>query len=480
MFKQFSFFIIISLLSYVTHAEDLTDIEISAPSEANSAINNEAISDVKTRNIVDGGDLLQSINGVNVIRRGGHGLDPVIRGQSDQRLNTFIDGAMIYGSCSVKMDTASTYINAESYDTVTVMKGTQSVMFGSGGSGGVVSFKRVTEPYSSINSSPFKMKFGQTFDGNSETFSSIADITYSNGSSYLRLNGNYTEAGNYETGTGLKLQSEYKTANSSLILGSRLDDGSKVEFTYTDNRQDDVGYPGLPMDINYSYADIYNFKYHRVVPLGVFSSMRIEAFNSDMSHLMDNYVMRSTNTMKTFASSDTYGWRVHGALDNNARMGIDYEHNTRDAEQNMIIMGTNRHLTYMWPGVEISKLGLFYEKDNMMSDTKIFSYGIRWDQIEADAKRASDVPSGGNGNQVSANSLYTAHYTGTVTATKRDWNSFNGFLRLQESKGPMSKYYISASLNERTPDATELFHAKNSMAMGAKSVSYTHLTLPTT
>ena len=167
MFKQFSFFIIISLLSYVTHAEDLTDIEISAPSEANSAINNEAISDVKTRNIVDGGDLLQSINGVNVIRRGGHGLDPVIRGQSDQRLNTFIDGAMIYGSCSVKMDTASTYINAESYDTVTVMKGTQSVMFGSGGSGGVVSFKRVTEPYSSINSSPFKMKFGQTFDCNS-------------------------------------------------------------------------------------------------------------------------------------------------------------------------------------------------------------------------------------------------------------------------------------------------------------------------
>ena len=129
--------------------------------------------------------------------------------------------------------------------------------------------------------------------------------------------------------------------------------------------------------------------------------------------------IRSTNTMKTFASSDTYGWRVHGALDNNARMGIDYEHNTRDAEQNMIIMGTNRHLTYMWPGVEISKLGLFYEKDNMMSDTKIFSYGIRWDQIEADAKRASDVPSGGNGNQVSANSLYTAHYTGTVTATKR-------------------------------------------------------------
>ena len=32
----------------------------------------------------------------------------------------------------------------------------------------------------------------------------------------------------------------------------------------------------------------------------------------------------------------------------------------------------------------------------------------------------------------------------------------------------MSKYYISLSHNERTPDATELFHAKTTMAMGAK------------
>jgi len=461
-------FVITILSINNSFAEDLTDIQITAPSESNSSINNEAINDVKNRNIVDGGDLLQSINGVNVIRRGGHGLDPVVRGQSDQRLNTFIDGAMIYGSCSVKMDTASTYINAESYDTVTVIKGTQSVMFGAGGTGGVVSFKRITEPYTSSDGSPFKMKFGQTIDSNSETLSTIADITYSNGISYIRLNGNYTEAGNYETGTGLKLQTEYRTSNTSAIFGSRLDDGSKIEFTYTDNQQDDVGYPGLAMDIAYSYADIYNFKYHRVTPFGVFSSLKIEAFNSDMDHLMDNYVMRSTNTMKTFASSDTYGWRFHGALSDTVRVGVDYEHNTRDAEQNMVIMGTNRHLTYMWPGVEISKFGVFYEKDMPISSAQTLSYGIRWDQVEAEATRAADVPSGGNGNQVSANSLYTAHYSGTVTASKRDWDSFSGFARLQKTYNPMSKYYVSLSFNERTPDATELFHAKNSMAMGAK------------
>ena len=468
MLKQFRNILIISFLFNVSHAEDLTDIEISAPTETNAIVNNEAISDVKTRNTVDGGDLLQSINGVNVIRRGGHGLDPVVRGQSDQRLNTFIDGAMIYGSCSSKMDVASTYANVENYDTVTIIKGTQSVIYGAGGPGGVISYKRVTEPFSPDTLGPFKMKFGQTFDANSEALTSIGDITYSNGKSYLRLNSSYSHSGNYETGSGLKPLTEFRTSNTALIYGMRLSDGSKFEISYTDNQQDNIGYPGLAMDIKYSHADIYNLKYHRVTPLGMFTSMKFEMFNSDMDHEMDNSTLRSTSTMRTPAASDTYGYRIIAAVGQNSRMGLDYEHNTRDAEQNMVISGTERHLTFLWPGAEISKLGLFYEKDAKISEDQTLSYGLRWDQIEAEATRAGDDPGSDHMLQVTANSLYTAHYSGTVTAKKRDWDNISGFVRFQKTFNPMSKYYISMSRTERTPDATELFHAKTSMAMAMK------------
>ena len=79
---------LIVLSSQTLMAEDLTEIQISVPSEANAIIKNEAIEAISTKNSVDGGDLLRSVNGVNTIRRGGHGLDPVIRGQSDQRLNS--------------------------------------------------------------------------------------------------------------------------------------------------------------------------------------------------------------------------------------------------------------------------------------------------------------------------------------------------------------------------------------------------------
>ena len=448
------------------YAEDLTDIQISAPVLNTQDLTNQAIEDINTKNAIDGGDLLRSINGISTIRRGGHGLDPVIRGQSDQRLNSSIDGAIVYGACSSKMDPASTYVNIENYDSITVIKGSQSVLYGAGGPGGVVRYERVTEPLSQANA--YKFKIGQTFDSNAEAKTTIGDFTLGLGQAYFRINGSYSEAGNYETGTGLKPLTEYETSNYAAIIGKRLDDGSKLEFTYTNNSQENIGFAGLPMDIVYSYTDIYNLKYHRVAQFGPFSSMKVELYNSDMDHLMDNYTMRSVDSMKTPAASDTYGGRIIGATDNGMKVGVDYEHNTRDAEQNMVISGTERHLAYLWPGAEIAKLGLFLEKDNKISDQTTMSYGLRFDRVETDATRAADDPGSAHMAQVTANSLYTAHYSGTVTAGKRDFSNFSGFLRYTKDYGPMSSAYISLSRNERTPDATELFNAKTSMAMAGK------------
>ena len=448
------------------YAEDLTDIQISAPVLNTQDLTNQAIEDINTKNAIDGGDLLRSINGISTIRRGGHGLDPVIRGQSDQRLNSSIDGAIVYGACSSKMDPASTYVNIENYDSITVIKGSQSVLYGAGGPGGVVRYERVTEPLSQANA--YKFKIGQTFDSNAEAKTTIGDFTLGLGQAYFRINGSYSEAGNYETGTGLKPLTEYETSNYAAIIGKRLDDGSKLEFTYTNNSQENIGFAGLPMDIVYSYTDIYNLKYHRVTQFGPFSSMKVELYNSDMDHLMDNYTMRSVDSMKTPAASDTYGGRIIGATDNGMKVGVDYEHNTRDAEQNMVISGTERHLAYLWPGAEIAKLGLFLEKDNKISDQTTMSYGLRLDRVETDATRAADDPGSAHMAQVTANSLYTAHYSGTVTAGKRDFSNFSGFLRYTKDYGPMSSAYISLSRNERTPDATELFNAKTSMAMAGE------------
>lgn len=465
----------IILLTNVSVAEQLTDIKITSPVMNETMTTREAIEDINTKNSVDGGDLIRNINGINTIRRGGHGLDAVIRGQSDQRLNILLDGAVVYGSCSSKMDPASTYANIENYDSITVIKGNQSVLFGAGGPGGVISFERITEPLPYITlgkgdkkKQPYKFKFGQTFNSNSEAFTTIGDVTLGSGNTYFRLNGSYSDAGSYETGTGIKPKTSYRTHDYAAILGKRLDDGSKLEFIYDNNSQENVGYAGLLMDIVYSYTDMYTLKYHSLSPVGPFSAMNFEIFRTDMDHFMDDYALRTTDSMKTPAASDTYGWRLIGDMDNNLKVGFDFEHNRRDAEQNMKISSTNRHLTYLWPGVEIEKFGLFLEKNSSLSNSSKITYGIRYDQVEADAKKAGDDPGSDHALQVTANSLYTAHYTGTVTASKRDFDNLSGFIRYTKSLNPKNRYFVSLSRSERSPDATELFNAKTSMAMGAK------------
>ncbi len=67
--------------------------------------------------------------------------------------------------------------------------------------------------------------------------------------------------------------------------------------------------------------------------------------------------------MATPTSSDTYGGRIIGTIGSDMRAGIDYEHNTKNAEQNMgWAMGSKMFTYILWPDVETEKLGLFFEK----------------------------------------------------------------------------------------------------------------------
>ncbi|MCK5359539.1 MAG: TonB-dependent receptor plug domain-containing protein, partial [Gammaproteobacteria bacterium] len=90
----------------------------------------------------DGGEFLRQINGVSGSRFGGRGIDPIIRGQSQTRLNVLLDGAYIHGGCPNRMDPPTSWAALETYEEVIVIKGVQTLQYGGGGSGGTVLFNR--------------------------------------------------------------------------------------------------------------------------------------------------------------------------------------------------------------------------------------------------------------------------------------------------------------------------------------------------
>ena len=135
---------------------------------------------------------------------------------------------------------------------------------------------------------------------------------------------------------------------------------------------------------------------------------------------MDNRTLRSGGTaMATPTSSDTYGGRIIGTIGSDIRAGVDYEHNTKNAEQTM--GGTLN--TYLWPDVETEKLGLFFGKD--MNN---ISYGFRYDQVELDPKKAN-VDTGGGMMQRSANQVYAIAANGGYASATKESLAISGFLR---------------------------------------------------
>jgi iron complex outermembrane receptor protein len=186
---------------------------------------------------------------------------------------------------------------------------------------------------------------------------------------------------------------------------------------------------------------------------------------------MDNTTLRGTTgngSMFTPSSSDTYGGRIIGTIGNDIRAGIDYEHNTKNAEQNMTMMGSNVFMMHLWPDVETEKLGLFFEQD-----ISNLSYGLRYDQVELEPHKQT-VDKGMMATQISPNALYTSVYDGTVTASKKDFDNISGFIRMNKELSHGDSY-VSFSVNERAPDTTELFNAKNSSTNMMKHVGNPNL-----
>ena len=194
----------------------------------------------------DGGELLRDIPGIAGRRLGGRGIDPIIRGQSQNRLNILLDGAYVFGGCPNRMDPPTTYSSMNAYDSMTVIKGNQTVIYGGGGPGGTVLFERRTPRF--YPDEQYRAEASTSYTSNSDTWQAGADVATGNSSGYLRGIFDYIDANNYEDGNGDTVRSAFTNKNGGILLGYTPTADTLLELSYEANREDDVLFAGAGMD----------------------------------------------------------------------------------------------------------------------------------------------------------------------------------------------------------------------------------------
>jgi iron complex outermembrane receptor protein len=402
----------------------------------------------------DSGSMLRSITGVSGVRMGGHGIDPVIRGQSQTRLNVLLDGAYLHGGCPNRMDPPTAYSPLHTYDSITVIKGSQTVRYGGGGSGGSILLERNRPIFA--EGETFKGRAGYSYDSNPDAHSSYLDLAAGNNTAFIRGTANYGEGDDYEDGDNEKVRAAYEEKGASLTFGFTPNQNTLIQFSAEATREDDVLYAGAMMDAPESDADMYRLKFEHETNSG--HALQGELYHTAVDHLMDNYSLRPTapaTLLRTPTESDTWGGRVSGdfALSDATTwtIGVDYQDNEREAILNND--SASMVMSHMWADARLQQFGVFTELGTDLRATTRLDLGLRFDRVDAEL---------GNPNAPgmrSPNQMFAMYY-GT-TGDDADENNVGGFVRLKQEIGNGPGYvYASASRTVRTADATERYMAK--------------------
>ncbi|MDQ8942253.1 TonB-dependent copper receptor [Acinetobacter soli] len=164
----------------------------------------------------DGADYLQSILGFNAIKNGGTNGDVTFRGMFGSRIKMLTDGTENLGACPGRMDAPTSYINPESYDRITVIKGPQTVLYATPGSAATVLFER--EPEQLSRDKPYRGQ-ASVLIGSFGRLDHNIEAAVGDESKYARLNATRSVAGNYQDGNGKTVQSQWERWSTDLALG---------------------------------------------------------------------------------------------------------------------------------------------------------------------------------------------------------------------------------------------------------------------
>ncbi|WP_162300081.1 TonB-dependent receptor domain-containing protein [Kineobactrum sediminis] len=443
----------------IDHSLAIELVEVTAKSLSRDELSSEA---PVTRPTHDAGELLRSVTGMTALRRGGRGFDPIIRGQSQANLNIIANGAFSYGACPGRMDPPSTYIGVDSFDSVSVIKGHRSVIYGAGGSGGTLLFEHRRPELSAAG---FTGSITSGYTGNSDLKNLGADLAAGNDRGYLRLFGARKRSGNYRDGNGNPVASAFDSETIGLVAAIDINPRSTLEINHERASEEDIWYAGNGMDAVYADSASTTVKW-RQRQLGPVDELEVTLYRSDVDHLMDNYTVRNRNTvadgMAAPSTSDTWGGRVLAILlrdDHEWRFGLDHRANDRGANLYMD-RGTDGSydmlVARIWPDVRQRQTGLFAELDRRINARDTLRLGLRLDTFESRAADAT-ISTGMMGSATPA-TLYREFY-GSAAGDQDDMG-VSAVVGWDRTFANNMLFSVNLSRSVRTPDASEQWIAR--------------------
>lgn len=384
--------------------------------------------------------LLESIAGVNMIRRGSYAWEPTIRGLNAGQINTTISGMAVFGACTDRMDPASSYIEPNNLQTISVNYGPGDQASGSSIGGGF-NFK-LKQPRLG-NEKKLTGLAGIGYETNAHALQTLAALEYSSARFAIRGNGIFRRAGNYRIGGGeLMPFSQYNKWNGGVSARYKLSSHQYVQADYLQDEGWNIGYPALLMDVAYARAKIGSFSYWYQPHSRSVHSWETKLYLNAIHHAMDDtrrpkeQVPMHMDMPGTSATAGFYSeikWNSQTIHQVTTRLS-GYR-NRLHAEMTMFPDGGAPMYMLTIPDAQRTRIGVDISDKLAITNRLALITGIR-----ADYDRCSIYTSSGEqqlsgmheGELNRGDVLYNAYINGKYRLTDR-WQLFGNFARAMRS-----------------------------------------------
>ena len=328
----------------------------------------------------DGADYLQSILGFNAIKNGGTNGDVTFRGMFGSRIKMLTDGTENLGACPARMDSPTSYINPESYDRITVIKGPQTVLYATPGSAATVLFER--EPEQLSRDKPYRGQ-ASVLIGSFGRLDHNIEAAVGDESKYARLNANRSVAGNYQDGNGKTVQSQWERWSTDLALGWKPTQDTWLELRGGAS-DGESAYAGRTMDGTKFRRESLGLHAEQKNITDVIKKVEAQIDYSYNDHVMDNFKLRTPPMMPmamevtrrtiNARTAVTTEWGNFSAIS-----GVDSQHNQHAG--NMYMRDANP-IPPLKRDLEYQSYGAFTEWTYTLSPETKWVAGGRIDQVK--------------------------------------------------------------------------------------------------
>ncbi len=282
----------------------------------------------------DGAELLKQTPGISVIRQGGTASDPLLRGLGGTRLNITIDGVPFAGACNHRMDPATAYVTPGSFDSLTVLKGPQSVRNGNS-IVGTVNFDRESIKYDELGFRTYSSYLYGSF--NQQNVTTDSSLGFEEG--YIAYSHNNSRGSNYVDGTGKEIDlTFYDTRNDRVAIGYTPDENTLLEV-HGLLSEGQMGNATIHMDVTRLDRASYGVHFKKSEINSWLKELDVRYDYTHVNHAMDNYTLRELEPFHDFIVMGQYWDRHYAKAETTIEItpevelitGVEYRHDSYDA-----------------------------------------------------------------------------------------------------------------------------------------------------